>query len=591
MAVVGNDSAGSSDSGIEDVTTFTCPVCLDEIVDSPDNTAVFRLRACQHKVCGDCLRAYVSSKIRDGIANIHCCHFTTKSLGEGDVSQACDVLIAESDIEELLSDEDGNECLDNWCDAANPSIGVAGRISVWDRYQQLKFEERHGKDCVRRCPSCDQAQLFDEESMRRFKLKHLCSPASPAIVAQPSPNGTSPGNRRYYERFVGALRGQLSQQQQPTVRVVSAAEEAKTGNAEVLGEANSTTARNETKEVLEDDEEMQLTRSKVPVVNCTSCNCEFCYFHSNAHQGEDCATYHRRSSQQDQANVDYLNNVLKAKPCPQCGMAVSKSGGCNQIKCPNCQVSFCWICGQIVTDDAFPEHFRWWNLRGCANMQLDEGNEPKRFTRVMAKALSVAQIIVLGPISVALTLCTIVICPCLFPGCGGSFRERIVNSISFYGSFISTLIMLPFTCIAFLLLAIFYCIVTSVLLVFKVCTTGGRTRVMETQRRSTGEADASLARPVGATVTRGPHTATAGQGQGVYAGNDSSGERNTDLNSSDMLREIAAIFAMEAEAEEIFTHDEEATDDQSPVHLVTTCAVAPPSTESHSAGPVVNITN
>ena len=428
-----DDSAAAVTSGMH--SAFTCPVCLDEIVDSPDNsTAVFRLRACQHKVCGDCLRAFVSSKIRDGVANIHCCHFTT-SLDEGDAdaSQACDALIAENDIEELLKDEDANKCLDEWCDAAVPSVIGFERISVWDRYKQLKFEERHGKECVRRCPTCDHAQLFDEESMSRFKSKHLSSPASPEIVAQPSPIGTSPGNRRYYERLVGMMTGQWSQQQQPTVGVVSAAEEANT--EEVLEEAKLTSTQDETKEsdVLDDDEEMQLTRSKVPVVNCTACNCEFCYFHSSAHQGEDCVTYHRRSCQQDRVNVDYLNDVLKAKPCPQCGMAVSKSGGCNQIKCPGCQVSFCWICGEIVTDDAFPEHFRWWNLRGCANMQLDEGNEPKRFTRVMAKALSVAQILVLGPISVALTLCTIVICPCFFPGCGGTFRERIVNCISFYG--------------------------------------------------------------------------------------------------------------------------------------------------------------
>ena len=350
-----DDTAAAASSAHS--STFTCPVCLDEIVDSPDNTAVFRLRACQHKACGDCLRAYVSSQIRDGI--VPCCHFTTRNLDEDDVSQTCDAFVAEKDIEELLRDEDGNKCLDNWCDAAVPSavLGVAERISVWDRYNQLKFDERHGKDSVRRCPTCDHAQLFDEESMRRFKLKHLSSPASPAIVAQPRPNETSPGNRGYYERLVGVLRGQSPRQQESTAGAARAAEKAKTDNVEVLGEANSTSTRDETKEVLDDDVEMQLSRSKVPVVNCTACNCEFCYFHSNAHQGEDCVVYHRRSSHQDQANVDYMNNVLKAKPCPQCGMAVSKSGGCNQIKCPGCQVSFCWICGQIVTDDAFPEHY------------------------------------------------------------------------------------------------------------------------------------------------------------------------------------------------------------------------------------------
>ena len=112
---------------------------------------------------------------------------------------------------------------------------------------------------------------------------------------------------------------------------------------------------------------------------------------------------------------------------------------------------------------------------------------------------------------------------------------RCVFVNNFLYSFISTLIMLPFTCIAFLLLAFFYCIVTSILLMFKLCTSGGRTRT-ETRRGTRPDAG-------------GQHIATSEQGQEAQAGNDSSGERNTstDLNSSDVLREIAAIFAMSAE--------------------------------------------
>ena len=142
----------------------------------------------------------------------------------------------------------------------------------------------------------------------------------------------------------------------------------------------------------------------------------------------------------------------------------------------------------------------------------------------------------------------------------------VLRELQFFGflhSFISTVIMLPFTCIAFLLLAILYCIVTSVLLVFKLCTSRGRAGVMGAQRR-TGGAEAGLARPAGATNVHGPRTVTVEQGQEAQAGNDSSGEHNTDLNS-DVLREIAAIFNMEAG--DIFTDDEEASADTSSEHL------------------------
>lgn len=143
----------------------------------------------------------------------------------------------------------------------------------------------------------------------------------------------------------------------------------------------------------------------------------------------------------------------------------------------------------------------------------------------------------------------------------------VLRELQFFGflhSFISTVIMLPFTCIAFLLLAILYCIVTSVLLVFKLCTSRGRAGVMGAQRGTGGGTEAGLARPAGATNVHGPRTVTVEQGQEAQAGNDSSGEHNTDLNS-DVLREIAAIFNMEAG--DIFTDDEEASADTSSEHL------------------------
>lgn len=218
----------------------------------------------------------------------------------------------------------------------------------------------------------------------------------------------------------------------------------------------------------EENKSPSLVKSTVPVITCQTCDTEFCYFHSNAHSGKSCVEYHKQSLESDRANIEYANVTLHAKPCPNCGISVSKEGGCNQMKCGSCGTHFCWICREIVDDGAFPEHFRWWNLRGCANMQLDEAEETLRCTIWGAKLLSAFQIIVLGIPAVTLALVSMILCPCFVIGCGRTNRERIVNSISFWGSFMSSLLLLPFTCLGMVLIltaywfvAVFACFVKA----------------------------------------------------------------------------------------------------------------------------------
>ena len=57
-------------------------------------------------------------------------------------------------------------------------------------------------------------------------------------------------------------------------------------------------------------------------------------------------------------------------------------------------------------------------------MQLDENNDPMICTIFGARMLSIFQILVLGIPAVALTLLSIVLCPCVVLGCGNTNRER-----------------------------------------------------------------------------------------------------------------------------------------------------------------------
>lgn len=64
------------------------------------------------------------------------------------------------------------------------------------------------------------------------------------------------------------------------------------------------------------------------------------------------------------------------------------------------------------------------NLKGCANLQLDENTEPLTCTIWGAKLLSGFQIIVLGLPALILTIISMILCPCFVPSCGITTRER-----------------------------------------------------------------------------------------------------------------------------------------------------------------------
>ena len=329
------------------LSTFTCPICLDEVKVSPNNDAVFILKSCNHKICAGCLKAYCGSKIRDGSVDIPCCHFDVTSLNDSDDFKPCGVIMLESDIDLLLRQDSSNdEGIDKWCDA---QVGER-RMNLRDRYQQLKFDARHGKECVRRCPSCDHPHLFDVIIMNEYKAKHLSTtPVATNQSAAVLQNNTISESTGYLDRLFGLLRSATRDQRDtgetgrdtnaretlannsklPQAQDPPPVEDVETGTVE-MGNAemgNSSNEEMKTEECLECEE---MPKSKTPVISCENCSCEFCFFHSNAHQG-DCISYHKKSLELDQTNIDYANNVLKVKPCPHCGMAVSKAGGCNQV--------------------------------------------------------------------------------------------------------------------------------------------------------------------------------------------------------------------------------------------------------------------
>jgi hypothetical protein len=478
-------------------TTFTCPICLvekrvistadnndiDETSDVRTNTAVdesgypvFQLSSCGHNFCTACLRAYVRSKLMDGQIDVPCCHFKISSPEEEDDFHQCNVLVEENDISQLMHIVivDCEESTDEWyarkkddrsCDTLWYNE-ARGDDELWKKYQKLKFDLHHGKDSVRRCPKCDEAQIFDHACMKQYQAKFLTQYDDLAAAASNS-GLVPPGGMNLSERMLTFIRqrrldvadaissnlasneglnvsvnGPGTQESNvlktdvksadhanPALTKISADNKehacisehegsilASTEYNDYCHDCRSTTAQKDDAEAFPidvasflnedrplhgdlsrqpriwnfDDGKRTLSdhassleirvdatchqievkqseppaplKSTTPCVTCPACSTDFCYFHSNAHSSgcSSCIAYHKKSVELDRANTEYVSRTLRAKPCPKCGIPVSKEGGCNQIKCGSCGTHFCWICSAIVDDGAFPEHFRWW---------------------------------------------------------------------------------------------------------------------------------------------------------------------------------------------------------------------------------------
>ncbi|CAI5741085.1 unnamed protein product [Peronospora destructor] len=153
--------------------------------------------------------------------------------------------------------------------------------------------------------------------------------------------------------------------------------------------------------------------SDYPECTCEACSGDFCFVHSSAHQGHTCAEYDKKM-----IAVEKLNNALISKiskPCPGCQNNVEKTGGCNQMKCVVCSTSFCWICLKIIDDSVFPEHFQWWNVRGCAGNQMVNFERQDAAQKSIGVALRVLFFVIFGPPAFVLAVVSCVLCCCFYP--------------------------------------------------------------------------------------------------------------------------------------------------------------------------------
>ncbi|XP_024523956.1 E3 ubiquitin-protein ligase RNF14 [Selaginella moellendorffii] len=143
---------------------------------------------------------------------------------------------------------------------------------------------------------------------------------------------------------------------------------------------------------------------------CSRCFFSFCSLCRAArHVGQECLTPEARLlilrdrgslSEDQRKREENLVNELKnldfvkkdAKPCPTCGMAISKSAGCNKMTCSNCGQYFCFKCGKridgylhfsnsctLFDDDDRGENAQLWQLVQQQEQRQQQRQEAIRF--------------------------------------------------------------------------------------------------------------------------------------------------------------------------------------------------------------------
>lgn len=150
-----------------------------------------------------------------------------------------------------------------------------------------------------------------------------------------------------------------------------------------------------------------------PVIICIDCKYQYCYEHGGAHENKTCSEYEKEIESILQLTSDYIE--MESKPCPSCKAPICKASGCNHMKCPQCNQAFCWLCGEAIDDAVFSSHFQWWRNTKCSNLQMNEAINPSWYTRISAKVITTVELIIIGPITLASSVASLLVCFCFIP--------------------------------------------------------------------------------------------------------------------------------------------------------------------------------
>jgi hypothetical protein len=86
----------------------------------------------------------------------------------------------------------------------------------------------------------------------------------------------------------------------------------------------------------------------------TGYKCELC----NQHTCSKCFEHEQDDHVCDPATVETVSMIRReSKPCPKCGIRVSKIDGCHQMWCVECNTAWDWVSGRIVNGVIHNPHY------------------------------------------------------------------------------------------------------------------------------------------------------------------------------------------------------------------------------------------
>lgn len=81
-------------------------------------------------------------------------------------------------------------------------------------------------------------------------------------------------------------------------------------------------------------------------MTCYTCSARACARCDRPmHDSETCAAYQARIKDRLEEEDKALKAVRKlSRKCPGCSKSIEKNGGCSNMVCSQCNMSFCWNC-------------------------------------------------------------------------------------------------------------------------------------------------------------------------------------------------------------------------------------------------------
>ena len=390
-------------ASLASTSSFFCYICYSERTAedlAEEGEECVQLTACGHRYCLGCLQAYLESNIVEGKTQLRCCCLADEEEGEEVEEKGGDCggdrhdetnsssVTADQTSSQSQSQSQGKSKV-QFCGAVIAMMEVAdilvNKPVILQKYTRFKFlkEKPHGREC----PQCGHLQLHRPHPLHP-------DPDEEDKEEEEREKGEGDAVSEPVALSISHVLSAVSTGLEPPTPTLPPPPPPPPLLSPVHKEAHC--------------------HPNAMICELPECGTAYCFQHALAHPPTvSCEDYELSIASSVQASREAI--LLISKPCPGCGIYVSKTDGCNHMKCTNCQQCFCWVCGVAVEDAVFPSHFQWWNAMGCANMQMAEEIVPTRSSILFARATAVAQTVLLGPISVASTLVSFILCfPCLY---------------------------------------------------------------------------------------------------------------------------------------------------------------------------------